>query len=285
MPPSNHDHQRDDAFDLEAYLARIGRTGPQRADHATLAAMLHAHALAIPYENLDPWCGRQVALDLGSLQRKLVARPGRGGYCYEHNLLLGAALRALGFAVTDLAARVSWGVAPEVVRPRTHMLMRVDLDGERFVVDAGFGGRTLTAPLRLDDRAPQATPHGRVRIALDEGGLFRVDADVAGEWRSLYSFDLQPQRLPDYEMTSWYLCANPASLFRQVLVAVRPLAEGRWTLRDRVLNFHAPDGRVDTTLLTSASALREALADRFGIDVAGIDGLDAKLAELATRPD
>lgn len=278
MPSPEHD------FDLEAYLARIGHAGTCRADRDTLAAVLCAHATSIAYENIDPWLGRQVALDLASLQQKLVARTGRGGYCYEHNLLLGAALRALGFAVTDLAARVAWGVAAGVVRPRTHMLMLVELGGEQLVVDAGFGGRTLTAPLRLAERGPQATPHGRVRIASDEGGLFRVDADVAGEWRPLYAFDLQPQRLADYEMTSWYLCAHPGSLFRQVLVAVRPQADGRWTLRDRVLNFHAADGRVDTTMLTDAPALRETLASRFGIDVDAIDGLDARLAELAARP-
>lgn len=281
MPSSDHDHD----FDLEAYLARIGYTGACRADRDTLAAVLYAHALAIPFENLDPWRGRQVALDLGSLQRKLVEQSGRGGFCYEQNLLLGAALRALGCAVTDLAARVSWGVAPEVVRPRTHMLMLVEVDAERFIVDAGFGGRTLSAPLSVDERAPQATPHGRVRVVQDEGGLFRVDADVAGAWRSLYSFDLQPQRLADYEMTSWYLCAHPASLFRQVLVAVRPQADGRWTLRDRVLNFHAADGRVDTHLLRSVEDLRDALATKLRIDLAAIDGLDAKLAELAARPD
>jgi N-hydroxyarylamine O-acetyltransferase len=281
MPSSDCPHD----FDLDAYLARIGHTCARRADRDTLAAVLYAHALAIPFENLDPWRGQQVALDLGSLQRKLVEQSGRGGFCYEQNLLLGAALRALGYAVTDLAARVSWGVAPEVVRPRTHMLMLVELDAQRFIVDAGFGGRTLSAPLSLDERAPQAAPHGRVRVVQDEGGLFRVDADVAGEWRSLYSFDLQPQRLADYEMTSWYLCAHPASLFRQVLVAVRPQADGRWTLRDRVLNFHAADGRVDTLLLRSVDDLRDALASKLRIDIAAIGGLDAKLAELAARPD
>jgi N-hydroxyarylamine O-acetyltransferase len=165
------------------------------------------------------------------------------------------------------------------------MLLRVDLDGERLLVDAGFGGRTLSAPLRLDLEAPQATPHDRVCVVPVAPESFRVDVDVAGEWRALYRFDLQPQLLQDYEMTSWYLCAHPASLFRQVLVAVRPQTDGRWTLRDRVLNFHALDGRVETMLLTGAAAVREALATHFRLDVDTVDGLDAKLAELAARPD
>ena len=271
------------AIDLDAYLDRIGCTGPRTGDLDTLAAVHRAHALSITFENLDPWLGRPVALDLGTLQRKLVAG-GRGGFCYEHNLLLGAALRGLGFVVTDLAARVHWNVAPGVVRPRTHMLLRVDLGGERFIVDAGFGGRTLTAPLRLDIDRPQVTPHGVFHL-LCHDGVFRLDADVAGTWKPMYAFDLQAQVLPDYELTSWYLCRHPESLFRLLLVAARPVADGRWTLRDRLLSFHAHDGSIASTTLDSADALRDALVTRFGIDLDRIEGLDAKLAELAARPD
>jgi N-hydroxyarylamine O-acetyltransferase len=264
--------------DLDAYLARIGHRGMPAPDFATLAALQLAHASSIPFENLDPWLGREVALDLDALQRKLVAG-GRGGFCYEHNLLLGAALRAIGHRVTDLAARVHWNVAPGVVRARTHMLLRVDLDGVAWVVDAGFGGRTLTAPLRLAERNPQQTPHGRFRLT-EHDGTHLLEVESAAEWRAVYSFDLQPQRLPDYELTSWYLCRHPESMFRLVLVAARPVADGRWTLRDRALTFHAHDGRSETTLLADNAALRAVLADRFGIRLAGLDDLDARLAAL-----
>lgn len=270
-------------LDLDVYLARIGHAGPRTPTFATVAAVQRAHAQSIAFENLDPWLGRPVALDLVALQRKLVAG-GRGGYCYEHNLLLGAALRALGFAVTDLAARVHWNVAPDVVRARTHMLLRVELDGASFVVDAGFGGRTLTAPLRLEDREPQATPHGVFRLSTHDGGDL-LEVDVAGTWKPVYSFDLQPQRLPDHELTSWYLCQHPESVFRLVLVAARPVADGRWTLRDRLLTFHRLDGSSEAATLTSVDALRDALVTRFGITLDGLDRLDARLQELLARPD
>jgi len=266
------------AFDLDAYLARIGQPGRRGTDLATLAALQLAHASSIPFENLDPWLGREVALDLDALQRKLVAG-GRGGFCYEHNLLLGAALRALGHRVTDLAARVHWNVAPGLVRPRTHMLLRLDLDGVAWLADAGFGGRTLTAPLRLAERGTQETPHGRFRLS-ERDGTHLLEVETADAWRAVYSFDLQPQLLPDYELTSWYLCRHPASMFRLALVAARPVADGRWTLRDRVLTFHTHDGRSETTLLADDAALREALAGRFGINLAGLAGLDERLASL-----
>jgi N-hydroxyarylamine O-acetyltransferase len=91
------------------------------------------------------------------------------------------------------------------LRLRTHMLLRVSVATERHLVDAGFGGLTCTAPLRLDRRSPQVTPHGTFRLPLASGG-YEPQAAVAGDWRALYAFDLQPQQAAGFEMASWYLC-------------------------------------------------------------------------------
>ena len=89
-----------DDFDLDAYLRRIGHAGPRSATFETLAALHQAHTAALPFENLDPLLGVPVALDIASLQRKLVQRL-RGGWCHEHNLLFGRALRALRRGVLE----------------------------------------------------------------------------------------------------------------------------------------------------------------------------------------
>ena len=135
------------AIDLDAYFHRVGYAGPRAA---TLEALrwLHArHAEAIPYENLDPLVGRPVRLDPASLERKLV-RGGRGGYCFEQNLLFRHVLEALGFRVTGLAARVLWNAVEGVVPPRGHMVLRVELADGPYLADVGFGGQSLTGPLR-----------------------------------------------------------------------------------------------------------------------------------------
>src|SRR5437879_25285 len=68
--------------------------------------------------------GRPVPLDLASLQAKLVGAR-RGGYCYELNPLLAAALEALGFAVVKLGARVRWRAPPAAGwRPHAHAAPR-----------------------------------------------------------------------------------------------------------------------------------------------------------------
>jgi N-hydroxyarylamine O-acetyltransferase len=104
-------------------------------------------------------------------------------------------LRALGFQVTGLAARVRWNLPDEVVTARGHMLLRVELDGQIYLADVGFGGLTRTAPLVLVPDRVQPTPHEPVRI-ITAGDGYLMQAQLGQEWKSLYRFDLQQQELP-----------------------------------------------------------------------------------------
>jgi hypothetical protein len=54
--------------DLAAYLDRI-----ELQDSPTLATIHRAHATSIPFENLAPWSGQPVSLNLGDVERKLLA--------------------------------------------------------------------------------------------------------------------------------------------------------------------------------------------------------------------
>jgi len=95
-------------LDLGAYLRRIGLETRPAADLAGLRALHFAHATTIPFENLDIQMGLRILLDLASLQAKLVRRH-RGGYCFEHNTLFLAVLKAVGFDVIPCEARVRLG--------------------------------------------------------------------------------------------------------------------------------------------------------------------------------
>jgi N-hydroxyarylamine O-acetyltransferase len=150
-------------FDIDAYCRRIGFSDVRTPTLETLHAIHLLHPQAIAFENLDVLLGRGVRLDADSLQRKMV-QGGRGGYCFEQNSLLFHALTALGFAVTAMMARVRYQVPDEVRTGQTHMLLRVDIEGVPYIADVGFGGNTMTGPLRLDDTAEQATPHGPFRL-------------------------------------------------------------------------------------------------------------------------
>jgi N-hydroxyarylamine O-acetyltransferase len=264
------------SIDLDAYFRRIGYDGPRDATLDTLAAIHLQHPIAIPFENLNPLLRWPVRLDTASLQQKLV-RDGRGGYCYEHNLLLSQVLQQLGFQVKWLAARVLWNVPEGIVRPRSHMLLLVDHADGRYVADVGFGGLTLTGPLRLVTDIEQQTPHEMFRLIAD-GGLHVMQARIDGAWRSLYAFDLQEQLLTDYEVVNWYLCNNPESHFITGLVAARADRGCRYALRGIELTVHSLTAGTERRLLTTAAEVRTALHDVFHITLPEGPELDAALA-------
>jgi N-hydroxyarylamine O-acetyltransferase len=267
------------AFDLDAYLARIGHTGGRRADLGMLQELALLHPCAIPFENLDPLLRRPVRLDITSIQQKLVDG-GRGGWCFEHNLLLGTALTALGYNVVGLSARVVWNVPPGVVRARTHMVLHVTLEEGPFVVDVGFGGSTPTAPLRVEADVEQQTPHEPFRLTRINESLL-LEAKLEGTWKGLYSFDLQPQTLADYEMPNWHLCNHPESHFLGSVVAARVESDRRYALRNADFAVHFPDGFTERRLLSSGAEIRETLEDVFHINVPTGVGADQIFQQLA----
>lgn len=223
-------------IDLDAYFRRIGYTGDRSPTLETVTALHWHHVRAIPFENLNPLLGRPVVIDPEALQAKLV-RGGRGGYCYEQNGLFSQVLTALGFEVTGLAARVLWNQRPEAPIARTHMLLRVEIDGRAYLADVGFGGQTLTGPLLLEAGIEQSTPHEPYRLVEDAEG-FLMQVLLGGEWRTLYRFDLQPQIPADYEMFNHFVATHPSSSFTSNLVAARPDVGRRYALRNNQLTTH-----------------------------------------------
>lgn len=269
-------------IDLNAYQARIGHQGPLRADLATLRELHLLHPQAIAFENLDPLLRRPVALDVGALQAKLVAS-GRGGWCFEQNLLFLHVLRAIGFEVRGLASRVLWMQPASALGPRSHMLLAVRLDGEDWIADVGFGGLTLTAPLRLQADLVQPTPHEPARLLALDDGSHRLEVQLADEWKPVYRFDLQAQEQPDYEVTNWYLCHHPSSRFLGGLMAARPQPGLRHALLDNQLTTHRRGEPAQRRRLASAAELRKVLVDVFGLTLPNADTDDGAALHSALQ--
>jgi N-hydroxyarylamine O-acetyltransferase len=262
--------------DLDAYFRRIGYTGHATVDLNTLTALVRHHTRTIAFENLNPVLRWPVQLDLESLQHKLV-RDGRGGYCFEQNLLMAHVLQALGFEVTKLAARVRWNVPDGIITARGHMLMRVDLDEQPYIVDVGFGGLTLTGVLRIEPDLEQHTPHEPFRLTAAGNGTFLMQAKIHNQWQSLYSFDLQEQYLPDYQVTSWYLSNHPDSHFIKDLIVARPDRDRRFALHNNELAIHYLNGHSKRRRLTTVIELREVLTENFRITLPDGPDLDTTL--------
>lgn len=237
------------------------------------------HAAMIPFENMDPLTQLPIALDLASLERKLIHQR-RGGYCFEHNLLLRNVLLQMGFSVNGLLARVCWEVPATSTRIRGHMLLRVEIDNSPYIIDVGFGGLTLTGVLRLEPDTIQTTPHEAFRLIRIQNH-FLMQADIRGEWRPVYQFDLQEQHPIDYEPINWYLSTCPQSIFTQHLMAARALPDRRYTLRNNQLTTHYLAGASESEMLRDADQLRDALENRFGLAVPQTAAIDAALTRAS----
>lgn len=265
------------SFDLDAYMTRIGYDGPRAPSLETLRVLHRLHPAAIAFENLDPLLGRPVLLDIASLQNKLVAG-GRGGYCYEQNLLFAHALRALGFTVHEHSARVLWGRPAGVRTQRSHLLLVVDVEGTRYLADVGFGGNVLTGPLLLDEPSEQSTPHEPYRI-LREGGDYTIEFKIRDDWMKLLRFDLSEQIYEDHVQSNWFTSTWPESKFVRSLMGARALPGRRYALSNNILTVHHMNSGSEKRAL-NAGELREALAELFGLRLAGLDGLDNALARV-----
>jgi N-hydroxyarylamine O-acetyltransferase len=251
-------------FDLDRYFARIGYAGPRAATYGVLAALVEHHALAIPFENIDVLLGRSIGLDPPSIEAKMV-RGGRGGYCFEHNGLLAGVLGQLGFDVSVHVGRGRWRVPAGVTLPRTHMVLSIPLAGERYLVDGGYGGVGVTAPLRLDCADAQPSLFEEQRVSTSPEGRL-VQARIAGEWQDLYVFT--DERVPpiDVEVANWYTSTHPESRFRQNLIVSCATREARHVLFNRDLTTYGRDWK-KTTRVDDPDALLGVLSSYFGISL------------------
>ncbi|WP_435245851.1 arylamine N-acetyltransferase family protein [Streptomyces sp. NRRL F-5630] len=267
------------ALDLAAYLDRLGIGAAPSAlppTLATLRTVQRAQLLAVPFENLDPVRGVVPALDVAALADKLVARR-RGGYCFELNGLLSAALTALGFTVRPLAGRVVLGVGDEgwASRPATHLALAVGTEEGTHLADAGFGAPgALPEPLPLCDGAERAA-HGRRHRLVRHEDRWSLAALKPDGWETQYVLSTTPTPSVDSEVANWYVATHPRSPFTRRLVVQRTTADAHLALlgeppvngtteRAELTTTYA-DGRSARRSLTGWAQVAAALREELGV--------------------
>jgi N-hydroxyarylamine O-acetyltransferase len=250
-------------LDVDAYLARIDYCDPTEPTEEVLRGLHRAHVTSIPFENLDIVMGREIRIDLPSLQEKLLLRR-RGGYCFEHNLLFGALLERLGFLVTRLAARVRMGNAR--VLPSTHMTLSVSAGGKPWLADVGFGGEGLLEPVPLAEGVTSEQGGRTYRLVRETEREWVLRTSRPDGWLDLYSFTLEPRRHADYFVANYYTSTHPRSPFTGRMVAQRVKPDRRLSLIDRSLVESEASGEVTTREASDAEL--GALLRSFGIVLA-----------------
>ena len=250
---------------LALYLQRLGFDAPPAPTLETLRLLQLRHTGAFAFENLTTLSGEPVLIDLPSIEQKVLF-DGRGGYCYELNNLFLALLQELGFDARGITGRVVMGQPEGAWTARTHRLSLVTLDGVRYITDVGFGGMVPTAPLILDTDAEQLTPHEPYRIERHEDG-YTLRANVGGEWRPMYIFDLQRQEDIDYTLGNWYVSTHPESSFARQLMVARTGDGWRRTLNNGSFAIHRVGRESERRQVADVDELVGVLQDEFAIRV------------------
>jgi N-hydroxyarylamine O-acetyltransferase len=247
---------------LPELLAHIGLDAPPRANRAGLFAVHRAYLARVPYEDIAVQLGESGPLDEAALTARVLRS--RGGYCFENNTVLAGLLRGLGFRVTHHQA---------VVRgegPTNHMALVVDLDGERWLADAGLG-EGFVDPLPLREGVHAIGPFAYTLTREPQGTWWMGQH----QWGSIGGFRMAPDASPvsAFEPHHRRLSTDPESSFVRTLVVQRPCPDRIVSLRARTLTEVGP--RVDRVrVLMDAAELAEVLAG-FGI---ALD--DARLSRL-----
>lgn len=246
--------------DVSSYLARIGYSGHTEPTSETVRILHRDHMIAVPFENLDISLSRPIITDEDAILKKIVGQR-RGGFCYELNGAFAALLRALGFEVTLLSARVARADGTE--GPEfDHLTLRIDLD-EPWLVDVGFG-ESFLEPLRLEAGREQSDPVGSVRLVQDGERWYMQKEEPDGSWRPQYSFSLEPRRLEEFAGMCHYHQTSSESSFTQKRVCSRATPEGRITLSEMKL-IVTSKGQREEKHLTSESEWQKTLDEQFGI--------------------
>ncbi|MEO6015059.1 MAG: arylamine N-acetyltransferase [Devosia sp.] len=265
-----------DEANLDAYLRRINYSGSIAPTLDTLGTLHRLHPSVIAFENLNPLMELPVRLQLSDIEQKLIFEK-RGGYCFEHNSLFKAVLESMDFTVTPLAAGVLWGHEEGYEPSLNHMVLLVDVGGVPYLADVGFGGQGMTAPIRLKADIEQETPNERYRLL---GGYpkWRLESEIAGEWRALYEFTTSPHTFEDF------VAMNDTAMLRHrdELMAARVDGPKRYALKNGRFNTHE-NGETQTRMLGSVIEMRDVLSNVFGIQLPNNDRLDPAL-EKALRP-
>ncbi len=246
---------------IDDYLARVGVQRPLPPTLETLRRLHIAHLATFPFDNLAIQFDRGIRVDLASVEEKFLGGT-TGGYCFEQNTLFGAVLRELGFDVTTLLARVANGDPDR--RSLNHMLLQVDIEGEAWLADVGFGAEGPLYPLPLRDPFTE-TQGGLEFTLLRREPRWLLTMRCGDILQEFYEFSGDPHTPADVEVANYYTSTHPDSIFRRTLTIQRATSTERLILRPTVVTRYRDGVRTDTPV--EPSQIRALALELFGVEL------------------
>lgn len=200
-------------MNIDLYLQKLNLSN-QKPSLTFLNEIVSAHQKTISFNNLAVYFypGQILNLDIEPLFEKVIVR-GEGGYCFENNKVLFYLLQGLGFQVEPKAARVLYNQTGDI--PRTHRTTIVTINGEKFLVDVGFGRDVPPKALPIDSE--QTNEHHVIK----KDGLYYLRLLKDETLIDLYTFDDGHYQESDFNLANYYTNTHPNSKFVKELTISR----------------------------------------------------------------
>lgn len=228
-----------DRLDLTAYLDRVGVAEPGVPSRDALEEIYDAHLRTFTFDNIDVLLEQHPGVDLAEVQAKFVGR-GRGGYCFEHGTLFAAVLDRLGFAVERRLARVG---ADPTAAGRTHLVVVVDVDGERLLADPGFG-LSVWRPIPLVDGATEEVGGITHRVRWTEHG-WALERGKGDGWELMHTHDEALVVPSDVAIGHHFTSTHPTVHFRHRMIVTKLLDDRHISLTHEAVTIRRQGERTD----------------------------------------
>ncbi|XP_027766097.1 arylamine N-acetyltransferase, liver isozyme-like [Empidonax traillii] len=169
-----------------------------------------------------------------------------------------------------------------------HILLKVVIQGNSYIVDAGFGGAyQMWQPLRLISGKDQPQVPGIFCFTEDNGTWYFekvkrkhyipeqsetphfTDTPGVGNIRKIYRFTLEPRHINDFQELNTYLQVSPDNILQKKSICSLQTTEGLialvgWTLTEVKYNYTEDTDLMCITTLTDEE-LEKTLKDKFNI--------------------
>ena len=260
------DGQMNGAEITDEYIRVLG-LNRSKPDLVFLSEIARHHVGQFAFSSVGPLLGDDLPLDVESLYHRIVVKR-RGGYCFEQNALMYAMLRELGFTVSLYLGRVIYN--QDLHPGLTHRITLVEIDGNRYIVDVGFGPLGPQRPVSMSGE--ESLENFRVfRIDKRDSGEFHMQTLKDGGFYSLYKFELARYGQADCEVGHFYSHKHPKATFVNHLVVSKILDKEVRSLRNHEFWVTTESGEQRQTIEDSQQ-LKMILDTQFGIRVNDTEG-------------
>ncbi|KAJ5771154.1 cysteine proteinase [Penicillium nucicola] len=267
---------RREVWDIALLASKKGTSTYKTLVLSQLQALQRYHLAALPFENLDLHYSfhRSISIAPTTVFEKIVGSTSRrGGYSLENNTLFGAVLQSLGCNIISVGGRVNEATQPTSGSKQrkaskyngwSHMVNIVIIEGQKYLVDVGFGSNGPHKPIPLIQNY-EFQNTGNLHGRLIYGSVTQQGRTVqhplwqyeirAGDssWVPAYCFTEMEFFPEDFTVMNYFMSTNRASWFTFHVVCTRILLDngGEKVVGDLTLF----DNRIERTLGASSEVL------------------------------